>query len=55
VSYLREINTPRGQSELVLKIAELRAELIKWVVGVGVAQVAMLVTLLRLFPSVPLK
>jgi hypothetical protein len=32
-------------------LAELRAELIKWVVGVGFAQVAMILAVLRLFPG----
>jgi hypothetical protein len=32
-------------------LAELRAELIKWVVGVGFAQVAMTLAVLRLFPA----
>ncbi len=32
-------------------MAELRAELIKWVVGVGFAQVAMILAVLRLFPG----
>jgi hypothetical protein len=32
-------------------LAELRAELIKWVVGVGFAQVAMILAVLRLFPA----
>jgi hypothetical protein len=32
-------------------LAELRAELIKWVVGVGFAQVAMILAVLKLFPG----
>jgi hypothetical protein len=32
-------------------LAEVRAELIKWVVGVGSAQVAMILAVLRLFPA----
>ena len=32
-------------------LAELRADLIKWVVGVGFAQVAMILAVLRLFPA----
>lgn len=38
-------------AQLDLKISELRGELIRWVVGVGFAQVAMLVAVLRLFPG----
>ncbi len=34
------------------KIAEGKAETIRWVVGVGFAQVAMILAVLRLFPSV---
>jgi len=33
------------------ELAEVRAELIKWVVGVGSAQVAMILAVLRLFPA----
>ena len=32
-------------------LAELRAELIKWVVGVGFAQVAMILAVLKLSPG----
>jgi hypothetical protein len=32
-------------------LAELRADLIKWVVGVGFAQVAIILAVLRLFPA----
>jgi hypothetical protein len=32
-------------------LAEPRAELIKWVVGAGFAQVAMILAVLRLFPG----
>jgi hypothetical protein len=32
-------------------LAELRAELIKWVVGVGFAQVAMILAVLKLLPG----
>jgi anti-sigma28 factor (negative regulator of flagellin synthesis) len=39
--------------EMVTKaeLAELKAELIKWVVGVGFAQVAMILAVLKLFPA----
>ncbi len=32
-------------------LVDTRAELIKWVVGVGFAQVAMILAVLRLFPG----
>lgn len=32
-------------------LAELRSELIEWIVGVGFAQVAMILAVLRLFPD----
>ena len=38
--------------DLELKISEGKAETIRWVVGVGFAQVAMILAVLRLFPSV---
>jgi hypothetical protein len=38
--------------DIELKIAEGKAETIRWVVGVGFAQVAMILAVLRLFPSV---
>jgi hypothetical protein len=33
------------------ELAEMKAELIKWVVGVGFAQVAMILAVLKLFPA----
>jgi hypothetical protein len=33
------------------ELAEIKAELIKWVVGVGFAQVAMILAVLKLFPA----
>lgn len=38
--------------DIELRIAENKAETIRWVVGVGFAQVAMILAVLRLFPSV---
>ena len=38
--------------DLELRIAEGKAETIRWVVDVGFAQVAMILAVLRLFPSV---
>ena len=42
----------RVRHELEVKFAEGKAETIKWVVGMGFAQVAMILAVLRLFPSV---
>ena len=41
------------RSEMATKaeLAEMKAELIKWVVGVSFAQVAMILAVLKLFPS----
>jgi hypothetical protein len=39
------------RTEFRTELAEVRAELIKWVVGVGFAQVAMILAVLRLFPG----
>jgi hypothetical protein len=38
-------------AELRREMADLKAELIKWVVGVGFAQVAMILAVLKLFPG----
>jgi hypothetical protein len=48
---LSNLATKTDLAELRTELAELRAELIKWVVGVGFAQVAMIVAVLRLFPA----
>ena len=42
----------RVRHDLELKFAEGKAETIRWVVGVGFAQVAMILAVLRLFPAV---
>jgi chromosome segregation ATPase len=42
----------RVRHELEVKFAEGKAETIKWVVGMGFAQVAMILAVLRLFPAV---
>ncbi len=47
-----ELATDWVRHDLELKIAEGKAETIRWVVGVGFAQVAMILAVLRLFPSV---
>jgi hypothetical protein len=38
-------------ARLRTEMADMRAELIKWVVGVGFAQVATILAVLRLFPG----
>ncbi len=50
--FVLENKFDRMRSELELKIAVGKAETIRWVVGVGFAQVAMILAVLRLFPSV---
>jgi hypothetical protein len=47
-----EMAIEKVRHDLGLKIAEGKAETIRWVVGVGFAQVAMILAVLRLFPSV---
>lgn len=47
-----ELAIERVRRELEVKFAEGKAETIKWVVGVGFAQAAMILAVLRLFPSV---
>ena len=42
----------RVRHELEVKLAEGKADTIKWVVGMGFAQVAMILAVLRLFPGV---
>ena len=39
------------KADLEVKLAETKADLIKWVVGVGFAQVATIVAVLKLFPG----
>ncbi len=38
-------------ADLRREMAEMKAELVKWVVGVGFAQVATILAVLRLFPA----
>ena len=40
------------RAELKTDSAELKAELIKWVVGIGFAQIATIIAILKLFPGV---
>ena len=46
-----KIEIEKVQSELKIEIERVRSELIKWVVGVGFAQVAMLLAVTRIFPG----
>jgi hypothetical protein len=39
------------RAEMDAKLAELKADLIRWVLGVGFAQVAAIVALLKLLPG----
>ena len=50
---LAQVRTEIAESRIQTKadLAGLRAELIKWVVGVGFAQVATILAVLRLFPG----
>ncbi|HEX5318232.1 MAG TPA: hypothetical protein VFW46_03690 [Stellaceae bacterium] len=41
----------REAAELRREMAEIKAETIKWVVGMGFAQVAMILAVLKLFPA----
>ncbi|MFZ3235457.1 MAG: hypothetical protein WA417_04320 [Stellaceae bacterium] len=47
-----ELAIEKLRHDLELKIAEGKAETIRWVVGVGFAQVAMILAVLRLFPGI---
>ena len=46
-----DIADARREMATKAELAELKAELIKWVVGVGFAQVAMILAVLKLFPA----
>jgi len=48
---LSNIATKTDIADLRRAMAETKAELVKWVVGVGFAQVATILVLLRLFPA----
>ena len=48
---LSNIATKTDISDLRREVAEMKAELVKWVVGVGFAQVATILAVLRLFPA----
>ena len=47
-----ELAIEKVRDDLELKFAEGKAETIRWVVGAGFAQVAMILAVLRLFPTV---
>ena len=46
-----DIADVRREMATKAELAEMKAELIKWVVGVGFAQVAMILAVLKLFPA----
>ena len=48
---LSNIATKTDISDLRREVAEMKAELVKWVVGVGFAQVATILAVLKLFPA----
>lgn len=39
------------RAEMDTKLAELKAEIVRWVFGIAVAQVASIIAILKLFPS----
>ena len=48
---LSNIATKTGIADLRRETADMKAELVKWVVGVGFAQVATILAVLKLFPA----
>jgi len=46
---LSNLATKQDIAQLRTEMAELKAELIKWVVGIGFAQIAVIVAILKLF------
>ena len=48
---LSNIATKTDIADLRREMAEMKAELVKWVVGVGFAQVATILAVLKLFPA----
>jgi hypothetical protein len=48
---LSNIATKTDIGELRREMSEMKAELVKWVVGVGFAQVATTLAMLKLFPA----
>jgi hypothetical protein len=48
---LQELATKGDIKDLELKIAETKAEIIKWVLGVSSAQIMLIVALIKLLPG----
>ncbi len=48
---LSNIATKTGIADLRREIADIKAELIKWVIGAGFTQVATMLAVLKLFPA----
>ncbi len=48
---LSNIATKTDIADLRREMADMKAELVKWVVGVGFAQVATILAVLKLFPA----
>jgi basic membrane lipoprotein Med (substrate-binding protein (PBP1-ABC) superfamily) len=48
---LSNIATKTDIADLRREMAEIKAEVVKWVVGVGFAQVATILAVLKLFPA----
>jgi len=48
---LSNMSTKTDIADVRREMAEMKAELVKWVVGVGFAQVATILAVLRLFPG----
>ena len=48
---LSNIATKTDIADLRREMADIKAELVKWVVGVGFAQVATILAVLKLFPA----
>jgi hypothetical protein len=48
---LSNIATKTDIADLRREMAEMKTELVKWVVGVGFAQVATILAVLKLFPA----
>ena len=50
---LSNLATKSDVADVRREMAEMKAELVKWVVGVGFAQVATILAVLKLFPGAP--
>lgn len=50
-SNLKELATKSDVQRLELKIAELKAETIKWMFGVATGQAMFIIAILKMFPS----